>query len=174
MVITGSPDWRLKNVEDVQTGEMKAGYADTVLVSNAIGSCIALICIDSEKPVGGIAHIMLPGRAPSGITDAPITRYAENGFNALFDMIRRLGGARENMHICVAGAANVLMDTDDTICRDNVKSVLRLCSSAGFTVEAQSIGGFKRRSVCLDVETCCVFCAIGDEPEFMLWSASKE
>ena len=166
-------NWQFKNIENVQTGEVKAGGADMILVASAIGSCVAVVAIDAKKLVGGIAHIMLPGKALSCDSESPITRYAENGFRELLNLIHGKGARKEDLTICIAGAANVLMDADDTLCRENIDSVLRLCDAFGFAVKARSLGGFKRRKISLDIEKCRILCAIGDGPEFILWDNAK-
>jgi chemotaxis protein CheD len=168
--MTNLMSWQFKNIENVQTGEVKTGNAGMILIASAIGSCMAVVAIDAEKLVGGIAHIMLPGKAPSGDTESPITRYAENGFHKLLDLVYGKGARKEELTICLAGAANVLMDANDTICRENIDSVLRLCGFFGFAVKARSLGGFLRRKITLDIENCRVLCAIGDRPEFILWN----
>jgi chemotaxis protein CheD len=163
--------WLLR-AEDIQTGEVKAARAGTLLASTAIGSCIAIVAIDPPNRVGGIAHIMLPGRAPQN-TDSPKTRYAANGFDELLSQIDMLGGRKENLRVFLVGGANVLMDNDDSICRDNLHAVVRLCETHGIPIEARMVGGIRRYRVILDVERRQVHCGVGDGPEVVLWTYEK-
>ena len=55
----------MKKVIDVQIGEVKAGRGKLMVQSKAIGSCIAIVAYDGTKNIGALAHIMLPGGAPS-------------------------------------------------------------------------------------------------------------
>ena len=158
---------------DVQTGEVKAGGKDTLLFSTAIGSCIAVAALETNALVGGIAHIMLPGKSPEN-PEKPHTRYAHDGFSALLESVRSMGGAIENLNICIAGGANVLNSPDDSICRENVASVLEQCERYNLPVVARSLGGYLRRRVMVNVGQLTVSCGIGDQADFILWSSGKE
>ncbi len=57
-------------LEKVGIGEYKVGKGKGVLVAYGLGSCIGFFCTTHPK-VGGLAHIMLAGRARRGI---PILR----------------------------------------------------------------------------------------------------
>jgi chemotaxis protein CheD len=164
------PEYR---IVDVQTGEVKVGGDRAVISSTAIGSCIAIVAIDPQAGIGGIAHIMLPGKAP-GWVDGPKTRYAHDGLFYLVKSLLQFGARRELIKVCLVGGANVLLDPEDSVCRDNCASVFALCAGYRLTVCAQSLGGFKRRRVLLDVEKNMVFCGIGDNSDFILWSDRKD
>jgi chemotaxis protein CheD len=154
---------------DVQTGEVKVGGRDAVFLSTAIGSCIAVAALDTEAFLGGIAHIMLPGQAP-GNAGWPQTRYAHDGVADLIAELEAMGGTIRNLCVCLAGGANVLRDPHDTICRENVASVLAQCERLGVPVVAQSLGGYQRRRVMLNIGKRQVSCGIGDRADFALWS----
>jgi chemotaxis protein CheD len=162
-----------KPVEDVQTGEVKVADASRILVSNAIGSCIACVILDPLSRVGGIAHIMLPGSAPAGYCGLT-TRYAWNGFSRLLDIVIAGGGVRENLLVCLAGGANVLLDPSDTVCLANIESVRFFCELAQLDIQAQSLGGCSRRRLVLDPGRPWVLCSIGNGDEFILWSGRGE
>ena len=55
----------MKKVRDVQIGQVKAGTGGVILKSSAIGSCVVVVAYDTARKVGAMAHIMLPGRAPT-------------------------------------------------------------------------------------------------------------
>jgi chemotaxis protein CheD len=158
---------------DVQTGEVKAGGRNTVLLSTAIGSCIAVVALDIAAFVGGIAHIMLPGRAPEN-SERPHTRYVRDGFSALMHSLCSMGGKREDIRVCLAGGANVLKDPGDTICRENIRAVREQCGEYRIPVVAESLGGYFRRRVMLNIERRMVTCGVGDKADFTLWFYSKE
>ena len=158
---------------DVQTGEVKAGGKSEVLLTNAIGSCIAVVALDTRAFVGGIAHVMLPGKAPEK-SEPPHTRYAQDGFSALMETIRSLGGNRENIRVCLAGGANVLRDPHDSICLENTRAVMEQCAHYNLPVVAQSLGGYLRRRIMVNTGKLLVSCGIGDQADFLLWSFDKE
>ena len=157
---------------DVQTGEVKAGGRNTVLTTTAIGSCIAVVALDISASIGGIAHIMLPGKAPAA-SERPHTRYAHDGFSVLMDNVHSLGGKKENFRICLSGGANVLKDPHDTICRENTEAVIEQCKLHDVPIVAQSLGGYLRRRIAVDIDQLKVSCWIGDQPDFILWIFDK-
>lgn len=54
----------MKIIENVDTGEVKVGDVANVLIANSIGSGIAIALFDFHWHLEGLAHIMLPGKAP--------------------------------------------------------------------------------------------------------------
>ena len=159
----------MKKIIEVDTGEVKTGDSSTLLVVNAIGSCIAIMGFDPERKTGGIAHIMLPGKAPDG-TETPATRYVYNAFEELVSQLKHAGAQKERLAFCIAGGGNVLQRPDDLICQNNIDSVTACITEAGFPIAAQSVGGRARRRLRFDVGKGSVFCAIGDTPESILYN----
>ncbi len=162
---------------DVQTGEVKAASGDIQLVSNAVGSCIAVALYDPQARVGGIAHVMLPGRAASSDgrhhgTDS--LRYASNAIEELLRQIEQAGGVKNRLRVCAAGGANVLERPDDTICEANIASVRATIAHLGLRLCAESLGGTKRRRVRLELGTGKLYCAEGDGPERVICECGDE
>lgn len=158
----------MKKIIEVDTGDVKTGGSATLLVANAIGSCIAIVAYDPEQRIGGIAHIMLPGKAPLE-TDTPKTRYTFDAFQELISQLEHAGAQKERLCFCIAGGGNVLMHSDDLICQNNISSVTTCIENAGFSIKAKSLGGTIRRKVRFDIETGCIYCAEGDGPETFLY-----
>ena len=160
---------RIETVQEVYTGEVRSTRCAT-LASNAIGSCIAVMMIDESRQTGGIAHVMLPGRAERAQQDHRF-RYAENAIEELVRQMNDLGSRESELIAVVAGGGNVLRRPDDTICAMNINSVLDVLKKRGVPVAASSLGGMERRKVRLDLSTCRVFQALGDGREQVLWQA---
>jgi len=139
-------------VVDVQIGQVRAAKGQAILQSKALGSCIAVVAFDPHQKAGVMAHIMLPGAAPAGKSADEKTRYAADAIAALLEQVEELGSKKEDVCVSLVGAANVLRRDDDTICRDNIKSVLGILAEKGLRVKGRVIGGTCRRNVFLDVE----------------------
>lgn len=152
---------------DVSTGEIRIGRNGFRLRSMAIGSCIVIAGYDAEKKVGVMAHIMLPGRAPANATEP--TRYAANGIDEMLNRMTGAGCRKDDIDVCLIGAGNVLQKPEDTICRENIKSVTQLLKEAGMVVRASALGGVERKSASLDIEKGRVFYNVGDSEEKILW-----
>ncbi|MBA4373374.1 MAG: hypothetical protein C0402_11015 [Thermodesulfovibrio sp.] len=155
-------------IVEVSTGEVKTGDAATVFSVSALGSCIAVIAYDPFRLVGGIAHVMLPGKSGKKPCDEKL-RYADDAIAELLARMEAHGSPRSELVVCLAGGGNVLQRSDDSICTMNIGSVLEVLSLRGIPVAAQSLGGNRRRRVKLDITKGCILCAEGNEKETILW-----
>ncbi len=163
----------MKKIVDVQIGQVKAGKGKVILQSKAIGSCVAIVAYDATKNIGSLAHVMLPGKAPMGKKRRQKTRYAADAINAMVGKMGKLGSKKDDIEVVLVGAANVLRREDDTICRDNIESILDLLAKKRLKVKAQALGGTARKSVSLDIERGIVSCAEGNGRQTELWRTRK-
>ncbi len=157
---------------EVNTGEVRFSNGKTQLVASAIGSCIAVALYIPSTRMGGLAHIMLPGRAPS-VEGVETYRYAENAINF---MRRRLAPSQfhtSNLQVCIVGGGNVLKRDDDTICEENIKSVVSVLKEHGFNIAAKDLGGTERRRIRFDVKKGIVYSYVGDRNECILYDYHK-
>ena len=157
----------MKRVIDVNTGEVRVSTKSTVLQSLAIGSCIAVAAYDSKKGIGAIAHVMLPGRAPQKAEEK--TKYAADAIEEMLGRMKRAGADKDNIEVCLVGAGNVLKKKSDTICRQNIESTRSLLRENHVRVRRTVLGGTKRKSVFMDVESGVVGYTEGDEKARPLW-----
>lgn len=129
---------------EINTGEVGISKGNHILTCRALGSCIALVLIDKQEKLGGIAHIMLPGKAPPK-SKYP-TRYAEN---AIKNLIAKLSSNKSSGCYLAfkIGGGNVLKREDDIICKANSISILEILNEYKIPIIKESVGGFERRSV---------------------------
>jgi len=163
----------MEDIIDVQIGQVKADKGKVILQSKAIGSCVAIVAYDATKSIGALAHVMLPGRAPMEKKGRKKTRYAADAINAMVSKMGKLGSKKDDIEVVLVGAANVLRREDDTICRDNIESILELLAEKRLKVKDQALGGTARRSVSLDIEQGIVSCAEGNGRQTELWRTKK-
>ena len=159
----------MKQVLDVNTGEVKAAVEKGILRSVGIGSCVVVAAYNLSRKIGGMAHIMLPGSAPQQSLEK--TRYAFDSIEQLLNQMFEAGAGTDEIEVCLVGAGNVLQKEDDTICDANIESVTGILREKNISVMASVLGGTKRKSVFLDVETGCISYTKGDEKEKVLWKA---
>jgi len=160
----------MKTIIDVQTGEVKAGGKDTIFKSAAIGSCVVIAAYDSEKKVGALAHVMLPGAVPEGKIFQR-TRYAADAVDEMISRMTDLGTNKYNIEVCLVGGGNVLKREGDTISQENITSVVKLLNEKYVKIRAKAVGGTDRRSISLDVKEGTVHYTEGDAKEKLLWEA---
>ncbi len=144
---------------DVDTGEVEVSSRPVILRVLAIGSCIVAIAYDRCKKIGGLAHIMLPGRSPGGNDDAG-TKYAENAIDILLGTAKGLRAGKKDLEVSLVGGANVL--GEGSIPEEIAASVLGYLKKSGIVPKKERIGGFERRSVSLDIESGKIFYSEGD------------
>ncbi|MCD6250651.1 MAG: chemotaxis protein CheD [candidate division Zixibacteria bacterium] len=145
------------NIIDVDTGEIKVSSDPVTLQAIALGSCVALTVYVRNLKIGGLAHIMLPGKSHLSNNN---TKYANDAIKALLDSVRILGADISNLEISMIGGANVLQDGDvpDKV----IESVLGYLKKSHLKLNGMRVGGIERRSAYLDTTSGEVFYTEGD------------
>jgi len=163
---------KMKKIINVHTGEVKAGK-NTILKSNAIGSCVVIAAYDSTKKLGALAHVMLTGAAPEGKTFQR-TRYAADAIEEIINSMILLGAKKDEIEVCLVGGGNVLKREDDTICHDIITSVVELLNEKHIEIRKKAVGGTERRSLTLDIENGIITYTERDSQEKVLWKTNEK
>jgi chemotaxis protein CheD len=158
-------------IVDVASGEVHVAKTG-VLRANALGSCVAVVLYDHAADVGGLAHVMLPGRAPHNHAFAN-TRYAENALRALVRAMISAGARTDRLVACIAGGGNVLERENDTLCEENVASVESVLALLDIVAQAKDVGGTERRSLTLELSAGCIWVTTGNGPSQLLWPVNN-
>ncbi|MGA3042540.1 MAG: chemotaxis protein CheD [Bryobacteraceae bacterium] len=130
-----------------------AKLPDQVLVTYALGSCIAVAIHDPVAGVGGLLHYMLPESAisPAKAGENPYM-FADTGNPLLFRRAYEYGAEKRHLVVRVAGGAQV-MDREGifNIGKRNYLALRKILWKAGVLVEAEDVGGSASRTVRLEV-----------------------
>jgi len=127
--------------------------ADSVLITYALGSCIAVALYDPVARVGGLLHYMLP---KSAIDAAKAERnpfmFADTGIPRLIELVKSTGGEPRRMLVRLAGGAQVL-DHQGVfqIGKRNYLAARRILWKAGILIAAEEVGGEVSRTTRLEV-----------------------
>jgi len=162
----------MKRVEDIGVGKVAVTQEKIVLRAIALGSCIGVAAYDCGRRIGGMAHVMLPGRAPDKAVEK--TRYAANAIDEMTRQMIEMGSKPGDIEVCLVGGANVLERDDDTICRSNTESVRKILKNKKMDVNESVLGGTQRRGVSIDVENGEIRYTEGDGERKLLWKANKK
>jgi len=154
----------------VNSGEAKACGGEGILQASAIGSCVVVAAYDPDSIVGGMAHVMLPGRSP-GPEASVKTRYAKDAVEEIMRVMSNLGVMEARAHVCLIGGGNVLGDGHDSPGLDIVRSLTEILGGKGITPVAMEVGGTQRRSCALYVSRGRVTYTVGDSEQRTLWEA---
>jgi chemotaxis protein CheD len=126
---------------------------DQVLVTYALGSCIAVAIHDPVAGVGGMLHYMLPESAisPAKAGENPYM-FADTGIPLLFRRAYEYGAEKRRLVVRVAGGAQV-MDSQGVfnIGKRNYLPLRKILWKAGVLVQGEDVGGNASRTVRLEV-----------------------
>jgi chemotaxis protein CheD len=167
LITVGISDCRVSNVPG------------DVLVTYALGSCIAVAVHDPAAGVGGLAHYLLPDSS----IDSPRSRqnpytFADTAIPLLLGQVRGLGGDQRRLSVRVAGGAQVINDGGVfEIGKRNYLAFRKTIWKHGGLIHGERVGGSVSRTVRLEVGTGKLWIREGSLPEFELaprWSPAKE
>ncbi len=127
---------------------------DSLLITYALGSCVAVALHDPLAMIGGMVHYMLPDSS----LDREKARlrpwmFADTGIPILLDQLKRAGAAPRRMRVYLAGGAQVL-DTGNffEIGKRNYLAARKLLWKAGLLVQAEDVGGAISRTVSMRLD----------------------
>ncbi|MBU2103105.1 MAG: chemotaxis protein CheD [Candidatus Omnitrophica bacterium] len=139
-----------KHAIDVITAEVKVCSASAVLHAQALGSCVAIAAHDKINKIGGLAHVMLPGKSPeSEKSENP--KYAADAIALLLARMQRCGSDIADIEVNLFGGANVL--GEGSINEEIVKSILGYLKARGIKPKNEKLGGNTYRTVSLDIDS---------------------
>ncbi len=126
---------------------------ERVLVTYALGSCIAVTIYDPVAQVGGLLHFMLPD---SNLDRAKAQQnpfmFADTGIPKLFHEAYKLGAEKRRLSVAAAGGAQML-DPQGVfnIGKRNYLMMRKIFWKAGVLVQAEDVGGLLSRTIRLDI-----------------------
>ena len=124
-----------------------------VLVTYALGSCIAVAIHDPVARVGGLLHFMLPEGAPGPPQqDRNPYMYADSGIPLLFREAYEKGAEKRRLRVHVAGGAQVMDPTGVfSIGKRNSVAMRKIFWKAGVLIHGDETGGNIARTVRLEI-----------------------
>ncbi len=138
----------------VGIGELAVSdHRDTVLVTHALGSCIALMLYDPTRRVAGMLHYLLPlSSANRERAAAQPACYGDTGIPLLFREMYALGCNKRDLIVKAAGGAHCLsVGASLDVGRRNYAVLRKLLWRNGVLIAAQDVGGERPRTARLRV-----------------------
>jgi chemotaxis protein CheD len=129
--------------------------AESVLVTYALGSCIAVAMHDPVTKVSGMLHYMLPESAlDAKKAEANPFMFADTGIPGLMDALRAAGADGRRMVVRLTGGAQVL-DSQGVfqIGKRNYLAARRILWKAGILIAGEAVGGDVSRTTRLEVSS---------------------
>ncbi len=141
------------NTITVRIADFAVGASDAVLVTNGIGSCVAIALYDPSARVGALAHVLLPNEMLSASSE-PAGRCASSAVPVMVRRIRELQGAGELQARLIGGAsmfAPLLIPGALSLGARNIASARAALAVAEIPVVGEDVGGDHGRSVRFDL-----------------------
>lgn len=128
---------------------------ESLLVTHALGSCIAVAIHDPLAKVAGLLHFMLPDSKlnPDRAKEWP-HMFADTGIPALFHAAYARGADKRRLVVRLVGGAQLMDPTGlFNIGKRNHVACRKILWAAGVFVQAEAVGGSISRTVRLEVAT---------------------
>ena len=141
---------------------------DDLLVTYALGSCIAVMVHDPVRVAAGMIHYMLPLSETSlEKAKARPAMFADTGIPLLFQTLYSLGCEKRNMVVKVAGGGALYDDGGlFNIGKRNYTILRKMFWKSGVIIASEDVGGAKSRTARLHVGTGrCTVTSHGEELE---------
>lgn len=150
---------------DISDMKVSADPGD-VIVTYALGSCIAVMLHDPVRVAAGMIHYMLPlsETAPEKAKANP-AMFADTGVPALFHAMYALGSKKQDIVVKVAGGGALYDDNGlFRIGQRNYTVLRKIFWKAGVIIRAEDVGGARSRTARLHVASGrCTISSQGEE-----------
>ncbi len=131
----------------VDTGNIRVSNDSSVLITSALGSCVAITLYDKVQKLGGMLHYILPEN-PGGKKKE---KYADTGIKLLLEKMLELNVDKKDLVAKMVGGAVMFeefMDNiENSIGKRNVKKGKEILKNLGIKLMSQDTGGNYGRSV---------------------------
>ena len=138
----------------VRVSDYAVAADDTMLVTNGIGSCVAIALYERGARVGALAHVLLPNEMLTAFHETP-AKSASTAVPVMVRRIRELKGDGEIEARLIGGAsmfAALLIPGALSLGARNIAAARSACAAADIKVVAEDVGGDHGRSVFFNVE----------------------
>lgn len=124
-------------------GELAVSGDPNVMLSAVLGSCVATCLWDPNMRIGGMNHILLPGR---GNPDSGERKYGAFAMEALINELMHNGAVKANLRAKVFGGARTFQNGLG-IGDSNTEFVRAFLELEGIPIDAESTGGTQARRI---------------------------
>jgi len=129
--------------------------ADAMLITYALGSCVALMLHDPVARVAGMVHYMLPESSQSPVdSEARPYKFADTAIPLLLRAALAQGADKSRLVVIAAGGAQIMNDNSIfNVGKRNCLALRKALWKFGLVAHAEDIGGTVVRTVRMEVGT---------------------
>ena len=138
----------------LQIGEYRVSPTPEVLYT-LLGSCVAVCLFDAAARIGGMNHILLPGRAEDEGRIADVARFGIDAVELLVRALVAAGAKRRHLASKLFGGGHVIRQMDEATSPGfrNVQFIRELMEQERIPVVASDLGGYEARKVWFRTDT---------------------
>lgn len=138
-------------------GEYRVSRQPEVLYT-LLGSCVAVCLYDAAAGIGGMNHILLPGRAEDEGRVDDVARFGLDAVELLVRALVEAGAARRRLAAKLFGGGHVIRRMDEVTSPGfrNVRFIRELMEQERIPVAASDLGGYEARKVWFRTDTANV------------------
>ncbi len=146
-----------KKTVHIHIGEYHASR-NPVIIKTLLGSCIGVCLFDRTTRIGGMNHILLPGRADLKHFDSS-ARFGINAMELLINKIMRLGGNRNKIVAKIFGGAHMLpaISMENGVGKKNVAFIIDFLRNESIPLVNRDVGGYTTRKLYFHTDTGNVY-----------------
>jgi chemotaxis protein CheD len=137
------------------------------VIFTLLGSCVAACLYDPAKQVGGMNHILLPGRGDVA-SQRDLARFGLDAMERLIHQLARNGAVRKRLVAKVFGGAHVLRQFDERSSPGfrNGRFIVDFLEGERIPVASADLGGYHARKIYFRTDTGEVLLRRVRVPEF--------
>ena len=134
-----------------------------ILITYALGSCIALLAHDPVSKIGALLHYMLPDSALNlDRARSHPALFGDTGIEMLFEAVLRKGATLNRLTLRAAGGAQVMDEKGIfNIGKRNQLVLRKILWTRGLMVHGEETGGLVARTVRMEVASGRAFLRAG-------------
>jgi chemotaxis protein CheD len=147
----------MKKKVTIHIGEYFASGEPTI-IHTILGSCVAVCLYDPFRRIGGMNHILLPGRVDLKRYNSP-ARYGINAMELLINRIMALGADRHRLVAKVFGGAHILpgISEENGVGKKNAAFAVQFLQMESIEIISRDLEGYESRKIYFHTDTGEVF-----------------
>lgn len=137
----------------LEPGEIHWGDKDDFVVT-ILGSCVSICIWHPVKKIGGMTHILMPGKRKKRRGTILNLRYGDDTVWMLLDMIKKHNTNPHEYIVKLFGGANVLQNVQNcsfNTAIHNIQTTVKRLRRYGFSIYVKDLGGIKSRKIVFDI-----------------------
>ena len=134
----------------IKPDQMAVSSGDTLLISLALGSSLAVCMYDRKKGIGGMVHTLLPERPPGQEGGREPLRWVNTAVYELYRAMEQAGAAGPDIRAKLAGGARIFSfseSEEDSVGQKNIQSARQALRDLRISIEAEDTGESYGRSI---------------------------